>query len=68
MDASEIAKHIDALPDEHRAVLVLRYHNDLSYEEIAEALGEPVSIVRYRLRYAKRMLTKRMAVGHNETV
>ncbi len=68
MDASEVSKHLDALPEEHRAVLVLRYHNDLSYEEIAQALNEPISIVRYRLRYAKRMLTKRMAVDQDENM
>lgn len=44
------------LPVDYRVVLVLRYLEDLSYQEIAEALDVPVSTVETRLFRAKKML------------
>jgi RNA polymerase sigma-70 factor (ECF subfamily) len=52
----EAQRWLAALPPKYRAVLVLRYLNDLSYSEIAAALGEPVSTVRMRLFRARAML------------
>lgn len=37
------------LPIEYRSTLILRYYHDLSYAEIAQALGCPVGTVRSRL-------------------
>lgn len=45
-----------ALKPEHRAVLVLRHFQDLSYEEIGEALGLPVRKVKSRLFTARALL------------
>jgi RNA polymerase sigma-70 factor (ECF subfamily) len=44
------------LPGEYRVVLVLRYLEDLSYQEVADALGVPLSTVETRLFRAKKML------------
>lgn len=44
------------LPGEYRVALALRYLEDLSYQEIAEALGVPLSTVETRIWRAKRML------------
>lgn len=66
LDAAEMSRRLDCLPTLHRSALILRYHNDMSDEEIAEALGETVENIRYRLRYAKKMLARQMAVEHNE--
>ncbi len=44
------------LPDEYRAVLVLRYLEELSYQEIAEAIDVPLSTVETRIHRAKKML------------
>jgi len=44
------------LPGEYRVVLVLRYLEDLSYQEIAEVIGAPVSTVETRIHRAKKML------------
>jgi len=52
----EAQRWLDALPPQYRAVLVLRYFHDLSYAEIADTLGEPVSAVRMRLFRARNLL------------
>jgi RNA polymerase sigma-70 factor (ECF subfamily) len=52
---------IAALPDLQREILDLRFQHDLSYAEIAEALGVPVGTVRSRLHNAMRLLRARLA-------
>ena len=54
--ADDVGRWLDALSPSYRAVLVLRYMHDLSYNEIADALGEPVPAVRMRLFRARRQL------------
>jgi RNA polymerase sigma-70 factor (ECF subfamily) len=44
---------LSRLPPDDRAVLVMRYWYDLSYEEIAEATGATVSAVKSRLHRAR---------------
>ena len=51
-----------ALPDASRAVLVLREYEDLSYQEIAEALDIPVGTVMSRLNYARKLLKEKLEV------
>ena len=48
-------------PDE-RAIIILRYWNDLSYEEIADALGTNVGVVKSRLFRARQALANRLKV------
>ena len=52
----EMQRLLAGLPTSYRAVLVLRYYQELSYAEIAETLGEPVSTVRMRLFRARNQL------------
>jgi RNA polymerase sigma-70 factor (ECF subfamily) len=47
---------IDALAPAYREVLLLRYCDDLTYDEIALVVGSAVGTVRSRLHYAKRRL------------
>lgn len=47
------------LPDDFRVVLVLREVEDLSYREIAEAIGVPVGTVMSRLARARALLRDR---------
>jgi RNA polymerase sigma-70 factor (ECF subfamily) len=47
---------IDQLPAAQREVVVLRYIEDMSYEEIARIVGCHVGTVRSRLHYAKQAL------------
>ena len=51
---------IAALPALQREVLDLRFQHDLSYAEIAEALGVPVGTVRSRLHNALELLRERL--------
>lgn len=47
---------LDALAPAHREVLLLRYRDDMSYEQIALVIGCSVGTVRSRLHYAKQRL------------
>lgn len=47
---------LDALAPPHREALVLRFMEDMTYEEIATATGCELGTVRSRLHYAKRAL------------
>ncbi|NWG20147.1 MAG: sigma-70 family RNA polymerase sigma factor [Chloroflexi bacterium] len=46
------------LPPAYREIAVLRYWNDLSYEEIGQATGLPESTIKTRLHRARRMLAE----------
>ena len=68
---SEILKHcefedvrtaISGLPPGYRNVVVLRYQENLSASQIAEALDLSMGAVRVRLHRALRMLAERLAV------
>lgn len=48
-------------PDE-RAIIILRYWNDLSYEEIAEMLQTNIGVVKSRLFRARQALANRIKV------
>ncbi|MFO0917168.1 MAG: sigma-70 family RNA polymerase sigma factor [Planctomycetaceae bacterium] len=52
-DAQRIHHALDNLPTMHREVLVLRFLEDLSYDDMAAVLGCPVGTVRSRIYYAK---------------
>ncbi|HET8629488.1 MAG TPA: sigma-70 family RNA polymerase sigma factor [Thermomicrobiales bacterium] len=54
----EVQCWLAALPEPYRLVLVLRYWHELSYNEISEAIGQPVSTVRMRLFRARQSLGK----------
>lgn len=55
-ERQRMIKALDALSDEHRAILVLRDGRDLEYEQIAEAIEVPVGTVRSRLFRARAAL------------
>ena len=57
----DVQRALLQLPADYRAALVLRYLEDLSYREIADALGVPVSTVETRIFRAKRMLAEIVA-------
>ena len=57
-DRDEVQGWLGALPPRYRTVLALRYFQDLTYSEIAEALGEPISTVRMRLFRARNLLSQ----------
>lgn len=55
-----VARAVAALPDKHRAVLLLREADGMSYEEIAEALGVAIGTVESRLHRARAALARRL--------
>src|SRR5262249_45022519 len=55
-DAARIHAALDELPQEQREVLVLRFLEEMTYEDMAQVVGCPVGTVRSRLHYAKRAL------------
>lgn len=54
----EMQHWLTLLPPSYRAVLVLRYWHELSYNEISQILEQPVSTVRMRLFRARQALGK----------
>jgi RNA polymerase sigma factor (sigma-70 family) len=63
MEYERLLKAMEALDAKHRSVLVLRYFNDLSYQEIAEALEIPLGTVKSRLNQSLRYLKIQMESG-----
>lgn len=61
--AADLWRTVDTLSDEHRMVLVLRYQEDMSYQEIAETLGIALGTVKSRLYNAHRKLKSLLAKG-----
>lgn len=54
----EVREWLSSLPEPYRAVLDLRYWHDLSYAEISETTGLPISTIRMRLFRARQLLSK----------
>ena len=54
--ARALERAIVALPEAHRAVVLLTYRHDLTAREVAEVLGCGDQEVRSRLSYARRLL------------
>lgn len=57
---AEVRRAIASLPPDYRDVIVLRYLEELSYEEIARHLNVPVSTIETRLHRAKKQLRQRL--------
>ncbi len=65
-EMEEIRKLIEGLPPPFRTVIALRFQEELSYAEIAEILGEPLSTIQVRVHRARKMLAERFEVMSNE--
>ncbi|MDZ4717621.1 MAG: sigma-70 family RNA polymerase sigma factor [Roseiflexaceae bacterium] len=58
-----VRQALQSLPEGYRLVMVLRYWNDLSYQEIAQTTGLTESTIKTRLHRARNMMAKRLS--HN---
>jgi RNA polymerase sigma-70 factor (ECF subfamily) len=58
-----VKKLLNTLPEKYRSVTVLRYYNDLSYDEIARMTGLTESAVKTQLHRARRMLAEQLVAG-----
>lgn len=65
-DIDALRAALEELSDDHREAIVLRYVEELSYQQIAEVVGAPVGTVRSRLHYAKRALADVLAARDDE--
>ncbi len=61
-----LAAAMEQLPPEQREALVLYYVEELSYEEIAEALGRNLNTVRTHIRRGKQRLAELLDESLNE--
>jgi RNA polymerase sigma-70 factor (ECF subfamily) len=59
-DAERVAAALAALPERHRAVFVLRHHDEMTLEEIARALALPLGTVKSALHRAVHQLRARL--------
>jgi RNA polymerase sigma-70 factor (ECF subfamily) len=65
----EIQDLLARLPESYRTVIVLRYWQDLSYEEMAEMLGTTESAIKSKLHRARELLATNMREGRaNPTI
>ncbi len=60
VQSSTLRECILALEDKYRDVLILRYQEELSYEQIAEILEVPVSTIETRIFRAKKMMREKL--------
>jgi RNA polymerase sigma-70 factor (ECF subfamily) len=56
----EIAAALDELPEDYRVMIVLADVEELSYKEIADAVGVPIGTVMSRLHRARKLMQKRL--------
>jgi RNA polymerase sigma-70 factor (ECF subfamily) len=64
-DARRVHAALDRLSPLHRDVLLLRFIEDLPYDEIAQVTGCPPGTVKSRIHHAKRLLRREME-GRND--
>ena len=64
----EVQTYLQRLPGKYRAVIVLRYWHDFSYDEIAHALNLTPALVKARLHRARELLARYMQNGQNGSV
>ena len=67
VDSEEVRLKLDQLSTEHREALVLRFLEDMSYEEIARVTGSTLGTVRSRIHYAKQALRRALTEKEYET-
>jgi RNA polymerase sigma-70 factor (ECF subfamily) len=58
IETEELQRSLGLIPPEQREVLVLRFFEEMSYEEIARVTGCSLGTVRSRIHYGKRALKK----------
>ena len=59
-EARRVQALIDGLPPHYRIVVVMRHLQDLSYEEISDALHLPLGTVKARIHRARALLAQRL--------
>lgn len=60
---SQIERYIELLPQSYRQLFILRFIDDLSYEEIAERLDMPMGTVKTRIHRARERMCRFIIEG-----
>ena len=63
-EAGRVHAGLAALSPPHREVLVLRFMEELSYEQVADVVGCSVGTIRSRIHYAKAALRRQLENDH----
>lgn len=66
LEYERLIKAMNSLNGKHRPVLVLRYFNDLSYNEIAQVLDIPLGTVKSRINQALKSLRGQLGIQQRE--
>lgn len=66
-EKEELKKCIFSLPEEHREIIVLRFFDGYSYQEIADILDKPIGSIMSSLHYAKKKMKKFLVGGKYES-
>ena len=61
VQASHVKECIQELDEAYREVLLLRFQEDMSYEQISEILDLPISTIETRIYRAKKMLRDKLS-------
>lgn len=65
-ERERVLNAMSSLDSKHRAVLVLRYFNGLSYEEISRTMGIPLGTVKSRIYVAIQTMREQLGTHHGE--
>lgn len=68
MGTDQLTRAMRSIKDEYREVLVMRYLDDMSFKDIAEALGKNEGNVRVLLHRATETLKKKVGVNENRNL
>jgi RNA polymerase sigma-70 factor (ECF subfamily) len=66
-DRGRITQALDALPEHHRAIIMLSDLEGLSYREIADVLNIPMGTVMSRLHRGRSLLRQRLSEQQGQT-
>ncbi len=66
--AARLQTALDALPSYHRAVILLREVEGMSYEEMAQAMGVSKGTIMSRLFHARQKLQRALADCYREQI
>jgi len=66
LEYERLIKAMNSLDSKHRPALILRYFNDLSYDEIAQVLDIPLGTVKSRINQALKSLRGQLGIQQRE--
>jgi RNA polymerase sigma-70 factor (ECF subfamily) len=64
----QIRKAIETLPEKYKAVVILRYLQDLSLQEISDVLQMPVTTIKTRVHRGREFLRRKLEPEYGEKI